>query len=203
MGSIYATLGLSRNPFAWIDDADPGPFLNHLGVSIPLAGSLKLRQLIGPKGAGKSTHLRHWQSLTGGSYYYVEPDVSADPPVGPLVYWDEADRISDRQLMVLFRRAVEIDATVVAGTHRDLRRPAERSGLLVETIEFGRLSPETLDGWCRARIASASLNEPQFCIPTEILGQVIDKAQSSLRDAGDLLHIWVAAHARDLSSALS
>ncbi len=194
--AIYRRLGLVRNPFAWVDDVDPGPFLDHLGLETPEPGASRLLQLIGEKGAGKSTHLRHWQSITGGPYYYVEPVGPADPPLGPIAYWDEADRVNDRHLRKLFAVALKTGATVVAGTHRDLAKPAQASGLPVHTVEFQELEIEVLRQWAEARIAEASFGEPQLVIPDEVLRTVISRVEASLREAGDLLHIWVAQQAR-------
>ena len=199
MAAIYKALGLTRNPFAWVDDGDPGPFLDHLKLETPTPGASRLLQLIGEKGAGKSTHLKHWQSITGGPYYYVEPDGPADPPLGPIVYWDEADRVSNSQLRNLFVSGVKTGSTVVAGTHRDISRPAIASGLDVQTIHFGELQIGVLQQWCSARIVDASIDEPAISIPEDVLISVISQVGSSLREAGDLLHIWVARHARAAS----
>jgi len=196
VGSIYSSLGLTRNPFAWDDGYDTGPFLNHLGLDTPVADAQRLLQLVGDRGAGKSTHMRHWHKITGGIYYYVEPEGRAVLPIGPIVYWDEADRVSDRQLKRSFKEIARIGGTVVAGTHRDLSKPARASGLEVDTIRFGQLKPEVLSHWCQARIDAASDGRPQFLVPGTVLDQVCAESKSSLRDAGDLLHMWVARQAR-------
>lgn len=201
MGSMYSELGLVRNPFAWDDGYDRGPFLDHQGLAAPQPDGRRLLQLIGDKGAGKSTHLRHWQNTTGGPYYYVQPVGPAHPPVGPLVYWDEADRISDRHLKQLFKMIAKTGGTVVAGTHRDLSKPASSAGLEVETIEFGPLKVEMLAQWCQSRIDVASDEVGVFSVPSDVLAQICSDSGSSLRDAGDLLHVWVARHARALADS--
>jgi hypothetical protein len=199
--AIYKALGLSRNPFAWVDDEDPGPFLDHLHLETPRPGASRLLQLIGVKGAGKSTHLKHWQSVTGGPYYHMEPVGHADPPLGPIVYWDEADRLSDRQLRGLFSAALKMQATVVAGTHRDLKKPAKASGLDCSTVEFGVLPIAVLREWCRARIEASSIGAPEVVVSDDVLLRVISEVHGSLRDAGDLLHVWIAQHARVATAA--
>ncbi len=201
MAGIYRPLGLTGNPFAWVEGKDPGPFLNHRHLEVPRSGEGRLLQLIGVRGAGKSTHLEHWQSITGGSYYYVEPVGKADPPLdGGIVYWDEVDRIGDRQLKKLFRIAVQEHKTVVAGTHRNLCRPATAVGLPITTIAFERLSIDVLDEWSRARIARVAVPGAPAAfnfVPRDVLEQVIDEVGASLRQAGDLLHVWVAKLARE------
>lgn len=199
--AIYEALGLTKNPFAWVADVDPGPFLDYLHLATPRPGASRLLQLVGVKGAGKSTHLKYWQSITGGPYYYVEPIGPADPPLAPIAYWDEADRVSDRQLRRLFEAARKMLATVVVGTHRDLSAPARASGLHCSTVELGGLSVAILSDWCTARIAMASIEAPQLIVPDDVLVKVISEVQGSLRAAGDLLHIWVAQQARAATAA--
>lgn len=196
MRSMYSALGLVRNPFAWDEGYDHGPFLNHLGLDVPKPQGRRLLQLLGDRGAGKSTHLRHWHNATGGPYYYVEPEGPANPPVGPLVFWDEADRISDRQLKQLFKQVARASGTVVVGTHRDLSKPARAAGLEVETIRFAPLKVEVLGPWSQARINAVRVGASAFSVPDGVLEQICADSKSSLREAGDLLHMWVARQAR-------
>ena len=67
--SGYAALGLSGNPF--VAESEPGVaadlWIARDGVpSPPQPGQRRLIQLIGPKGAGKTSHLLRWCALAPG-----------------------------------------------------------------------------------------------------------------------------------------
>ncbi len=187
---------MTRNPFAWVDGRDNGPFVDHLGLPLPEAGRGSLRQLIGDQGAGKTTHLRFWLDQVGGQYHYIDRDSTAVPPIGPLVYWDEADRLSDRQLIALFRRAKECRSTIVAGTHRDLSRPAKRAGLPNTTVVFGAVDLPLLRSWVDSRLEAALIDRRQpstVRVSDEELRDLLESRPGvSLRFVGDDLHRIVA-----------
>ena len=102
----YLTLGLQRNPF--VAEAEPGVSVElwfDRGWSNPPASRAKqLLQVMGPMGAGKTSHLKHWQTQTGGSYcpYPLGWGRLKLPAVEPIVYWDEANRIPTPFLIVAF-----------------------------------------------------------------------------------------------------
>ncbi len=205
----YRASGLRRNPFAWTaDDRDPGPFLNHLAIARPRPGEGRLLQLIGEKGAGKTTHLRHWHESIGGDYHYVPPEGPFDrAPIGPLVFWDEADRLPDRTLVKLFRRAKDQGSTVVAGTHRDLRRPARKTKFPVDTFEFAPVTPELLREWVDTRMHVAQLEDGSPCTvhvdDADLAAVLAEPEGRNLRGAGDLLHVLIARRVRSQLTLLA
>ena len=86
----YAALGLTGNPFVieespgvpaelWLDRADV--------PAAPRAGQRILVQVLGEKGAGKTSLLTHWRHSAPGPYHYVPPAGAgrwAAPPVADL-----------------------------------------------------------------------------------------------------------------------
>lgn len=200
----YAALGLARNPFV----AEPAPgvpeglWIARAGVpEIPQPGQRRLIQLIGPKGAGKTSHLLHWRALAPAPYHYVPPDFRRwrSPPVAPLVYWDEADRLAAPVRAAAFAYAAARRATVVAGTHADLARTAQACGLAVTTYHFPGLTPPVLCEWAAARIADAALpgQAPALFLDAATAEAVCARAGASLRDAAVELHVWAAERARE------
>ncbi|NNJ27883.1 hypothetical protein [Alienimonas chondri] len=165
-------------------------------------------QLLGEKGAGKTSLLLHWRNERRGPYRYVPPGRPmptgllrfAPLPAGPLVYWDEADRVPPPLLWLALWKAARNGATVVVGTHRDLTPEATRAGLPIVTHEFPPLTPSALRAWCEPRIAAAALldspSEDRLVVPDKVLQETCDAAGSSLREASVILHIWAARAAR-------
>ncbi|MEM9701256.1 MAG: hypothetical protein AAF907_02280 [Planctomycetota bacterium] len=209
-GSPYARLGLSRNPFT----ADPAPgvaselWVNRPAPEPPRAGQRRLVQLLGEKGAGKTSLLLRWRDEEAGPYRYVPPTFPLRDgwrralllPVRPLVYWDEADRAPAPLLRFALHRAARTGATVVVGTHHDLTPEATRAELPVQTHAFPPLTPDALRAWCKPRIAAAALpDQPATALPVvpdDILRETCDAAGSSLREASVILHLWAARLAR-------
>lgn len=199
----YARLGLSGNPFVADRDraVDPDLWLERVGMpDPPTAGLGLLVQLIGPKGAGKTSHLLRWRESAPGPYHYVAPGRQrwAMPPLGPLVYWDEVDRLATPVRRVAFGRAAKVGATIVAGTHEDLSAPARRAGLDVLTHDFPGLTPAVLREWCDLRIAAVRIPGAavSFVLDPNLLARVCDEVGPSLREAAFLLHHHVADRAR-------
>ena len=201
----YARLGLRHNPFL----ADPRPgvaaglWVNREAPATPTPGGRRLIQLLGEQGAGKTSLLLHWRAERPGPYRYVPPPRTIGeragrwlpPPVAPLAYWDEADRVPAPVLRFALRRAARCGATVAAGTHRDLSAEATRAGLAVTTHAFPPLTPAALAEWCAVRIAAAALPGSCFAVPGEVLAEVCAAAGSSLREASVALHVWAAREA--------
>ena len=193
----YSSLGLSHNPF--VAEAQPG-VADHLwldrGHSSPIrSGSRSFVQFIGPKGAGKTSHLLRWQSHTGGPYLHVPPDLRRwrVPPQAPIAYWDEADRIPGPWLLGSLWCAARMASTVVVGTHRDLGAQARRFGFNVHTIELEQITAADVIAWAQARIDAVGLDaQPTLKLEPERADGVAAQAQGSWRAVATALHIWAA-----------
>lgn len=202
----YVAAGLARNPFAWVHEHDPGPFLDRgVGDAPPTAAGLFV-QVIGVKGAGKTTTLAHWRRAVPGPYHHVPPSGRARwsfPPVGPSVYWDEVDRMPGPVRARALRRATRAGATVVVGTHEDLAGVARRYGFAVRTIELGPIDPSELHRWATERVDAVRLpgvGAGTTLSPSEYAA-IAAAAGASWRVAGDLLHERFAAAVADARSA--
>lgn len=160
-----------------------------------------LVQLLGEKGAGKTSHLLHWRAQADGPYRYYPPDLRRwrFPPLAPIVYWDEADRIPRLWLLLALALAACQRATVIVGTHRDLSTPARRVGLAVQTVELPALTVAEVQTWAALRVAAVCLTAdvpPCLCLSDTEAAAVVAQAGGSWRAAGVLLHIWAAQVAR-------
>lgn len=202
--SGYATLGLSGNPF--VAESEPGVaadlWISRDGVPPPSRpGQRRLVQLIGPKGAGKTSHLLRWRSLAPGPYHYVPlgPGRWRRPPVAPLVYWDEVDRLAGPVRAGSLAYAAARGATVVAGTHDDLAGIARACGLAVSTYRFTALTAAVVQEWAALRIAATALpgRTPSLELDDATARVICERAGASLRDAALELHVWAAERARE------
>lgn len=195
----YRTAGLARNPFV----ADPPEALSDevwidRGVPPPLPNGRRFVQLLGPQGAGKTSHLLRFRSAAPGPYFHVPPGLGRLrlPPVAPIAYWDEADRIPGPVLAWALRQAARWSATIVAGTHRDLTSAAARSGLAVETHRLGPLDVRSVSAFAARRIAAAACGPVSIELDPDDAAEIARAAGASLRAAGDLLHAWAARTVR-------
>ncbi len=195
----YQQLGLRCNPF--IAEQIPGVpadlWLDRGFSQAPSPGTQTLVQLIGDKAAGKTSHLLHWQQQTGGSYAYYPPGWGRwkIPPVEAIAYWDEADRIPIPVLLGSLAYATRRQATIVVGTHVDLRWAAYWTGLKVQTIEFPVITFEEIKSWANRRIAAVQLpnvSSVELSLDTETLEEILAQSNNSWRTIATHLHIWVA-----------
>ena len=194
---MYESMGLAKNPFAYgADGLDPGSFSDHMQIAPPQPSQGQFLQLLGDRGVGKSTHLRHWHATVGGDYCHVAHRNGPELPIGPLVYWDEVDRLPKRRIRRSLQAAASISATVVVGTHRDLAPLARSIGLIDATVCFEPIEVDVLARWTQARIERVKLAETGFGFPPDVLRAIATQAGPSMRTAGDLAHIWVARQAR-------
>jgi hypothetical protein len=198
----YVVLGLKGNPFVRdVVTEVPGPFWVARGFfeAPPVSGGV-LVQVVGPKGCGKTAHLRRWRSRTGGPLRHVAPGWRRwrPMPLAPITYWDEADRVPPVLLRMALCRAARLGATVVVGTHEDLGRAARSAGLRVITCVVPPLNAETLLAWARPRILAARLAddvEPRLHLDAATAADIVAACGASLRDAASLLHAWAACEA--------
>ncbi|WP_293069093.1 hypothetical protein [Okeania sp. SIO2B3] len=195
----YERLGLRCNPFTaeqipgvtedlWLDRGFSQP---------PQPRGRVLFQFIGEKGAGKTSHLLHWRKQTGGSYTYYPPGWGRwqIPPVEPISYWDEADRIPIPLLLAALAQASYQGATIVAGTHEDLSWVGRFVRLKIRTIKFHRLTPETILAWAEKRIQAVTLPEVKqvgLKLDRADIELIVANASVSWREVATYLHIWAA-----------
>lgn len=200
----YHRLGLRRNPFIALDDLEISPerWLD-FGFSQPPPIQKRLFwQVIGEKGAGKTSHLLHWKQQTGGVYYYCQPGWKrcSLPPVAKIVYWDEANRIPLPLLLTSLLRSRCINATIVAGTHDNLAEFASLFGFEIKNITLSTLCVENLLQWVKKLIEAERLS-PSIPISLELTTdnarEIVAESQGSWRKAATYLHIWVARIAKD------
>ena len=197
----YLALGLQRNPFTLESGAAIAPTLwIDRGYSKPPSPKAKqFIQLIGVKGAGKTSHLKYWQARTGGAYTYYPPDLGRlkMPIVGPIAYWDEADRIPLPYLLIALATAARRHSTIVVGTHADLRLAARMVGLSVKTICIKPFDELLLLEWVNRRIEAVRVPDAACHLQLDkaTARGIVATVNGSWRDAADQLHIWAAAQA--------
>lgn len=146
----YFQAGLTQNPFTHrVVAANPDATFVGRGLgSPPPPASHTLVQVIGDKGAGKTTQVQSWRRRVDGPYHYIPESPYrarwAEPPVGELVYGDEIDRMPSPLRHRWFQKLGQRCATVVIGTHVDLSTVARRHGFVVVTHKLGAVDIETL-----------------------------------------------------------
>ncbi|MEM9770531.1 MAG: hypothetical protein AAF889_02820 [Cyanobacteria bacterium P01_D01_bin.73] len=194
----YGAIGLRGNPFVaeggrgvpkelWVDRG---------WSKAPVAKGRQFVQVMGEKGFGKTSHLKHWRGQTGGPYCYYPPGLGRlrFPAIAPITYWDEADRIPLPWLFLALAWSRVVGNTVVVGTHRDLRSVAVPLGFKVAHIDLPPLDAEMLMKWAAHRIQAARLPGAQcsLALSQEQAGAIAQQSQGSWRTAGTYLHIWAA-----------
>lgn len=210
----YHAIGLHANPFV-AETLDPRTalpavperlWLDRGYSTAPASKQTLLVQLIGHKGAGKSSHLKHWhQQRPGPLRYFPRPYFSRwrVPPVADICYWDEACRIPLPLLCFALWRAKKQRATICVGTHRDLSPWAKRFGLAVRTHSLNVFSIKTLQQWAQMRIDHACIdtaNPAPLTLPDSTAKNVWQHSAGSWRHAMALLHRWAADYAANQQS---
>ncbi|MEL7034585.1 MAG: hypothetical protein AAFO04_03040 [Cyanobacteria bacterium J06592_8] len=195
----YQKLGLRCNPFIaeQIPGVDPNLWIDRGFSQPPQPQQKTLVQLIGEKGAGKTSHLLHWHQQTGGSYTYYPPGWKRwkIPPVQPITYWDEADRIPKPLLCFALAQASRQGATIVAGTHCDLSQIADFFRLKVQTLKFSKLTPEEIIRWAEKRIQAVQLSDVKSVrlkLDKAEVELIAKQSGTSWRAVAIYLHIWAA-----------
>jgi hypothetical protein len=154
--------------------------------------------VIGDKGAGKTSHLLHWQKQTGGGYTYYPFEIQQRwqfPALGPIAYWDEVDRMPVPLLLTGLAIAKRQRSTIVAGTHECLKWATKLVGFRTQTIVLPQLTPKELLQWSQKKIGAVQLsdttNNPLTLTPEHALS-IVQQSDTSWRHAAALLHVWVA-----------
>ena len=200
----YHKLGLQRNPFIASDNLEIPPqhwFDFGFSEAPPIQKRLFV-QVIGEKGAGKTSHLLHWKQQTGGVYYYCQPGWKGWllPPVAKIAYWDEANRIPLPLLVTSLWRSRLINATIFVGTHDNLEKIASLLGFEVKTIRLSTLCVENLLQWVNKLIESERLSPSipiRLKLTTGNARGIVAQSQGSWRKAASFLHIWAARMAKN------
>ena len=165
----YRSAGLSHNPFAapQAGDRPVTAFVDRGLPAPPPPGSATLVQVIGESGLGKSSQLAHWRNWSPGPYHYIarrpyrERWTAPPKPVdGVTIYGDEIDRMPRPLRRRWFRELAQAAATLVIGTHVDLRAIGEASGFSVITHELQPVDRETLRAIIDRRLDAAKLASP-------------------------------------------
>lgn len=198
----YHCLGLKRNPFLAPESLTitADRWLDFGYSAAPLPRQRLFVQVLGQKGAGKTSHLLHWQQQTGGEYFYQPPwDWRPHPPVAAIAYWDEANRIPLPRLLLALGQAHRQRASIVVGSHWDLTAIARPLGFQVKTIRLTTLNSDSLRTWIRVQLASECLSATTpptvFPSPQEI-ATIAAYSQGSWRTAASYLHRWLAQQAK-------
>jgi hypothetical protein len=207
----YRAAGLARNPFSIdVHDGDAGVidhtwFVDRGIPEPPPPGSATLVQVIGEQGAGKSTHLHVWRHRLPGPYHYVPRRPYRQrwqrPPVAPLVYGDEIDRMPVPLRRRWFRRLGRIGATVVIGTHTDLSRLGRRSRFEVRTHHLGPVDRAGLAAVLDHRVAAVTLSDAaeRFAFSDSEVALILEQSGGNLREVDVIAHRIVAQRVGRLS----
>jgi len=208
----YYSFGLRRNPFfapqdllikrdRWLD----------FGYSHAVSPGQRLFvQFLGKKGAGKTSHLLHWQQQTGGQYFYQAPwQWQTLPPCQPdstgvaIAYWDEANRIPLPTLIWALKKAYKLPLTVVVGSHQNLALFARVVGYQTQTIELDHLTLPKLKCWInqhfiaeflpeRSREQNLAFEQLQKQFTDQFLLRILIESDGSWRRTASILHRWLA-----------
>ena len=192
----YFKFGLRKNPF--VTEALPGVidelFIERGFPDTPKAAQNTFVQIIGEKGAGKTSLLLYWRKQLSGPYTHVPRGIKRYRwlPTRSISYWDEADRIPKLLLWVYLKISCMKKATIVAGTHVDLSGIANRTGKQVITFRFGNITAEELEQWVERRIRYYSYDTATLTPPKDLIQQVAELSGGSWAKAGDMMHIWTS-----------
>lgn len=186
----FAKLNLLRNPFGQLsrDERIAAAIVDTDRWRERLADPGYALQFLGDCGRGKSTHMLALLALCpDGAYVYLPEDRPRPAiPHGAPLFVDEAQRLPwwDRHRVI--RRGVPL----VLGTHRDLRRPLERAGYVVETVDVTEFtSPARVQQVLNRRIELARLGPgalPQ--VAADEVTRLMEEFGDDLRSMEDRLY---------------
>ena len=189
-GDPYRQIGLAANPF--IASPEPGePARTFVDRGLPTPPHHGFVEVVGRKGAGKTTHLLHWlRGRDGGVYRHVPPGVGRfrPLPVAPVVAWDEADRVPAPLLRHAARAARRRGSLVLIGTHRPL-------GLGDVVHVLADPTAEELSRWARLRVTAVATGEHDHALGDVPAEAIARSCGGDWWQAGTDLHIWAAQQA--------
>lgn len=202
----YREAGLKRNPFvarASVDEPSPS-FVDRGIPAPPPPGSRTLVQVVGDSGVGKSAHLNYWRTLTPGPFHYIErlPYRARwqRPPTGAIVYGDEIDRMPRVLRRQWFRSLASANATLVIGTHTDLRLSGEATGFNVLTHQLMAFDEGALHTFLNAQLAGAAITPGHFRFSGEEVSAIFSRSDGNAGHAEVLAHRALAEAVRTLGS---
>ena len=205
----YHRLGLRRNPFFAPDclTIDGEHWLDFGHSVAPFPSQRLFVQIIGHKGAGKTTHLLHWQQQTGGLYFYQKPWTwqTIPPSFCPsgILYWDEANRIPIPTLLWVLQKAYRRRMTVVVASHWSLTPWAKVLGFTCKTVYLRPFNQEQLEHWIQKQLNAEKLPsaaEISWQISADQLAEIVQFSKGSWRNAATYLHRWTAQQSRKFDS---
>jgi hypothetical protein len=201
MANPYHLFGLQRNPF--VIEQSPGVSENlwverSLSCQTPKAKNTTFVQVIGDKGAGKTSLMIHWQRMIPGPYFYVPRTYHRFfllPPLKDIVYWDEVDRMPLWTFLLYLTIAKIKGYTIVCGTHKNLTTWAKLWRFQVYDVSFPPLDVEIVYKWAWMRIMHASITDapPSLPLSKKIVAELLKKSGNCWRRVGDELHKWTAS----------
>lgn len=185
----YLARGLRRNPF--VAESTPGvaPSVRiNVGVEEPDATVV---ELVGVKGAGKTTHLLAWLEGVSGAYHHVDPGLDRWrrlplPADAAVVAWDEVDRVPSRLLARAVGRARRRGVRVRLGTHHP-------TGLADVSITLPRPTAALVADFARTRIDAVAIGAAPLDLPAAAADRIAARSQGCWWTVGTLLHAWAAA----------
>ena len=188
----YREAGYEKNPFSTAALSESSIFVDR-GLRPPEPGARTMYQLIGDRGFGKSTHLQRWQSTQPGPVHYVPPEPYAKrwatPPTGnATVYGDEIDRMPSLLRWRWFRSLAKAGATVIIGTHVDLRGVAERAGFTVVSHHLVPLTRDEVECVVGQHVERVRIGEPRVHFDSNDLDEIYAKTGGVPRDVEALCH---------------
>jgi hypothetical protein len=178
-------LNLWRNPFGELS-RDERILLAVIGeheYELCNIGRWEAVQFIGDCGNGKTTRMLCFHKHCPNSSYVYLPEDEPCPSIaeGNPVLVDEAQRLPRRVMKELFATGLPL----ILATHKDLRKPLEKSGYTVKTVAIGNGNrAEHIQKVLNRRIESSRLSDGQ--VPTISLN---DAKQLHKRFGGDIRSI--------------
>ncbi len=185
----YLAVGLARNPF--VAEQQPGvDDAVFLDVGCPDPPAAGVVELVGCRGAGKTTHLVRWSTQLEGRYHHVEvgPGRLRPLPVARVAAWDEVDRVPGPLLRLSVARARRQGSLLLLGSHR-------ATGLADVTHVMPTPTAAGVRRFFDRRVAAVTLpgqDRPPLALSAQDAARIARQADGSWRDVGSALHVWTA-----------
>lgn len=196
----YRAAGLRHNPFV----AEPTPGVDpsvRIDVGLRPDPGAAVVELVGCKGAGKTTHLIAWLDGDTSRYRHVDPgaDRLRPLPVGPAgatLAWDEVDRVPGSLLRRAVGRARRRGTRVLLGTH-------VATGLADQSLILPAPTAALVADFATRRIAAAALapDAASLRVPEEVARDAAAASGGCWWAVGTRLHVWAAGQVRAVGVA--